>query len=575
MGAPRAASAAVAYFSMEIGLSAQMATYSGGLGVLAGDTIRAAADLRVPMVAMTLLHRRGYLHQRIDQTGWQREESIAWPVEQMLEEQPPRVMVRIEDLEVQVRAWKLVVLGVTGGMVPIYFLDTDLPQNSDYHRTLTDYLYGGDERYRLCQEMVLGIGGVRMLRALGLDQIQRYHMNEGHAALLGLELLEEQARAAGRPFLLPEDVAAVRERCVFTTHTPVPAGHDQFDPQLMREVVGSRDELLGRLDWRGFIYAAGRFNMTYLALNLSRYVNGVAKRHAETSRLMFSTYEIEAITNGVHAATWVCPTMASVFDRHLRHWRRDSFELRYAISIPRDQIRRAHAGAKLALLDHVMSKTGVRMDAAALTIGFARRFTAYKRAGLLFTDRERLRAIADTAGRIQLVYAGKAHPRDEEGKRLIQRIIEWGRALGPNVRLAFLQDYDIDQAKLITSGVDVWLNTPPPPLEASGTSGMKAALNGVPSLSIPDGWWIEGAVEGITGWSIGPPPATEPDPSAKRDDQVDALALYEKLERSVLPLYYHDPEGFADVMRHAVALNGSFFNTHRMVQQYVLEAYFR
>ncbi len=567
----------VAYFSMEIGLDPRMPTYSGGLGVLAGDTIRAAADLRVPMVAVTLLHRKGYLRQRLDAEGRQSEEPVTWPVAELLVEQPGRARVDVEGRAVAVRAWRLEVKGVTGAVVPVYFLDTDLPENGPYDRALTDHLYGGDERYRLCQEVVLGMGGVRMLRVLGQSAIARYHMNEGHAALLGLELLEEQAREAGREQVSHEDVEAVRAQCVFTTHTPVPAGHDQFPMKLVRQVLGvQHDQRMKGIDWRSVVYVNGRFNLTYLALSLSRYVNGVAKRHADVSRLMFTNYQVEAITNGVHAATWVAPAMAEVLDRHLREWRRDNFDLRYATGIPCDEIREAHRQAKRALLERVASLTGVRMEEDVFTLGFARRATAYKRATLLFHDTRRLVRIAERVGPIQIIYAGKAHPRDEEGKALIRRIIEIARTLGDRLKLVYLPDYDIELGKLVTAGVDVWLNTPRPPMEASGTSGMKAALNGVPSFSVLDGWWIEGAVEGVTGWSIGPAPDPPGAPTAQgRDDAADAADLYDKLERVILPRYHDNPAAFAEVMRHCIALNGSYFNTHRMVQQYVLEAYFR
>jgi starch phosphorylase len=311
--------------------------------------------------------------------------------------------------------------------------------------------------------------------------------------------------------------------------------------------------------------------MTLMALSLSGYVNGVAKRHAEVTRSMFARYSIDAITNGVHAATWVSLPFAELFDRHIPDWRQDSFSLRYALSIPREQVRDAHAQAKRSLIDYVRG-CGVAMDEGALTIGFARRATAYKRADLLFHDPVRLGAITNSLGGLQLIFAGKAHPNDVEGKHIIQRICGSKNYLGPHIRVAYLEDYDVRLAKLMTAGVDVWLNTPLPPMEASGTSGMKAALNGVPSLSVLDGWWIEGCIEGVTGWAIGTDHtrvAGEPEP----DHSGDAALLYEKLEQSVLPTYYRDPARFLDMRVHCIALNGSFFNTHRMLQQYVTKAY--
>lgn len=558
----------VAYFTMEIALDSAMPTYAGGLGVLAGDTVRSAAELKVPMVAVTLLHRKGYFNQTLDASGWQREEPCDWDIGGHLQEQAPRVSVTIEGRTVHLRAWKYEVRAPGGVSVPVFFLDTDLPENSAWDRTLTHFLYGGDACYRICQEVVLGIGGVRMLRALGCKALTRYHMNEGHAALLGLELLDECARNAGRPTFNHEDVECVRRQCVFTTHTPVASGHDQFGLDLVTRVLG-RAEVT---EMQEIFCCGGALNMTFLALNLSHYVNGVAKKHAETSQLMFSHYKIDSITNGVHAASWTSPPFQALFDRHIPGWRADNFSLRFAHSLPLTEIWEAHLVAKQQLLDRVRHDTGVVLDLKRLTLGFARRATAYKRSDLLVSDVQRLRQIAASAGPLQIIYGGKAHPNDFQGKEAIQRIIRVKEGLNQNIQMVYLPNYDLELGKLMTAGVDVWLNTPQPPMEASGTSGMKAALNGVPSLSILDGWWIEGWIEGETGWAIGENCAMErshPDRNA-----CDAAALYDKLEHVVLPLFYHDRDRFTDVMRHCISLNGSFFNTQRMVSQYVIKAYF-
>lgn len=555
----------IAYFSMEIALEAGMPTYSGGLGVLAGDTIRAAADLKVPMVAVTLLHRKGYFYQRLDASGWQSEEPVEWVVEDFLEEMPQRASVTIEKRTVQLRAWKYEVHGVGGYRIPVYFLDADLPENSDWDRTLTHYLYGGDDRYRLCQEVILGIGGIRMLRTLGYRNIERFHMNEGHASLLTLELLDEAAKKAARTSIARDDIEVVRKRCVFTTHTPVPAGHDQFRLDLVDQVLG-RSEIF---DMKDVFCCESLLNMTYLALNLSHYVNGVAKKHGEISSLMFPGYVIDAITNGVHALTWTTEPFRQLYDRHIPGWKQDSFNLRYALSIPKPEVWKAHIQAKKDLIHYVNRQTNVGMDIHVLTIGFARRATTYKRGALLFQDTERLKKIAAKAGPFQVIYAGKAHPRDKGGKELIQSIFQARHSLRNYIKIAYIENYDVQMGKMITSGVDLWLNTPQPPLEASGTSGMKAAINGVPSFSVLDGWWIEGCIEGLTGWSIGEDSRGE---SGERSS--DALSLYDKLEGVIVPLFYHERDRFVDVMLNAIALNGSFFNTHRMIQQYVLKAYF-
>jgi starch phosphorylase len=557
----------IAYFSMEVALEVGMPTYSGGLGVLAGDTVRSAADLRVPLVAVTLLHRKGYFYQRLDSDGRQREEPVEWVVGDFLTELPERVAVTIEGRPIQLRVWRYEVTGIGRFKVPVYFLDADLPENSAWDRSLTDTLYGGDPRYRLGQEIILGIGGVRMLRALGHRSIERFHMNEGHSSLLVLELLDEQAREAGRGAFNEEDMRAVRGMCVFTTHTPVAAGHDQFPLDLVDRVVG-RPEILHN---REIFCCEGVLNMTYLALNLSHYVNGVAKKHGDLTRQMFAGYAIDAITNGVHSATWAAPPFQELFDVYVPGWREDNASLRYALGIPPGDVWNAHTEAKRRLIQYVNRETNTGLDVDVLTLGFARRATAYKRGDLLVSDAERLKAVASRAGLLQIVFGGKAHPQDTPGQDLIQRIFRAHRTLLPEVKTAYLENYDLELAQLLVAGVDVWVNTPQPNQEASGTSGMKAALNGVPSLSVLDGWWIEGHIEGVTGWSIGERfrPVAEGDSRA-----ADAISLYAKLEQTILPIFYHQREKFIQVMLHAIALNGSFFNTQRMMQQYVLKAYF-
>jgi starch phosphorylase len=554
---------------MEIALDPAIPTYAGGLGVLAGDTVKSAADLKVPMVAVTLLHRKGYLSQRFDSSGWQREETCGWDVQQHLEEMPQRITVMIESRLVQVRAWRRLVKGLGADAVPVYFLDTDIPENAPWDRTITDFLYGGDGYYRICQEVVLGIGGVRMLRALGHDKLTRFHMNEGHAGLLVLELLDEAASDAGRSRFTREDVDSVRKQCVFTTHTPVASGHDKFSLDLATAVLG-RDEVDAMKD---IFCCAGTLNMTFLALNLSHYVNGVAGKHAETARNLFADYKainIDAITNGVHAATWTSPAFQMLFDARIPGWRGDNFSLRFAHNLPLEEVRNAHQSAKRSLLEEIHRETGVQLDPTAFTLGFARRMTAYKRNDLLFTDAERLKRIAASAGPIQIVCAGKAHPNDSQGKETIQRILRLREQLGDRVCLVYLENYGLELAALLTAGVDVWLNTPLAPYEASGTSGMKAALNGVPSLSILDGWWVEGWIEGETGWAIGGQYGKGDGPDR---NTCDADSLYDKLENVVLPLFYRNPNGFGEVMRHAISLNGSFFNTQRMLSQYTVKAY--
>jgi len=555
----------VAYFSMEFGIDPDLPTYSGGLGILAGDTMRAAADLGLPAAGVTLLHRKGYFRQHLDSSGSQSESDVDWSPGEFLELLPPRVLVNVCGRQVQVQAWRYLVRGEFGHTVPVYFLDTTIPENNLWEQSLTDHLYGGDARYRLCQEAVLGLGGVAMLRALG-HRVQAYHMNEGHSALTVLALLEEQTWGRSLHAATDADKEAIRRRCVFTSHTPLPVGHDNFPLDLVREVLGEERTNFLMTTPCG---AGGVLNLTSLALNFSRYVNGVSMRHEETSRAIFSNHPVNAITNGVHAPTWIAPSFRRIYDHYIPEWRRDNLYLRYAIGIPLEVIRQAHHEAKQELLAEVKNRTGVALDPAVMTLGFARRVTVYKRFDLLLQDLDRLKRIAREVGPLQIIYGGKAHPKDEGGKNLIPRIFAATAALKDTIPLVYLEEYDITLAKYLSSGVDLWVNTPQKPQEASGTSGMKAALNGVPSLSVLDGWWIEGHIEGVTGWSIGDSSSQETNPAH------EATSLYDKLEHVILPTFYRKPDAFAEVMRSSIALNGSYFNAQRMLVQYLQNAYLR
>jgi starch phosphorylase len=551
----------VAYFSMEIAINPGMPTYSGGLGVLAGDTLRSAADLGVPLVAFTLVHRKGYFQQRLDLKGVQTEEVQQWNPADFCTEEPARVTVSVEDRIVTVRCWRYDLTGRYGHVVPIYLLDTDVEGNSGWDRGLTDHLYGGDTNYRLQQEIVLGMGGSRMANALG-HRVNVHHMNEGHASLLILALIERQL--GGGPLGAPTeaDLALVRQQCVFTTHTPVPAGHDRFSTEQTIRILGG--DRTARLEKLG-CFRDGMLNMTLLALRFSRYANGVALQHAKVSRAMFPEFPIDAITNGVHAPTWVSEPIQKMLDANISSWRRDNLYLRNAIDIAEKEILAAHAHVKEELLAEVAARTGLVLNPNVLTLGFARRVATYKRATLLFTDPGRLLEIATKAGGLQIIYAGKAHPQDEPGKALIQQVVEDAAKLSNDLlRIVYLENYDWSLGAMLTAGVDVWVNTPRRPYEASGTSGMKAALNGVPSLSILDGWWIEGCIEGFTGWAI----------EDGANDEEEAASLYKKLENAVVPLYLQAPEKWASLMRTTLAFNGSYFNTNRMVKQYTRNAYY-
>lgn len=559
----------IAYFSMEIGIKKEMPTYSGGLGILAGDTIKSASDLKLPMVAVTIISRKGYFRQVINERGRQTEEPDEWNPSQFMALFPEKVTVEIEGRDVYVQAWLYEMKSLTGGDVPIFFLDTDVPENSPDDREITSYLYGDDRPYRLKQEIVLGIGGVRMLRRLGFE-IKKYHMNEGHASLLALELLKEFKRDIEEVWdeRLVWDVDRVKELCVFTTHTPVEAGHDKFSYDLVSKILGEQIPFNVLKDIGGHDH----LNMTLFALNLSKYVNGVAKKHGEVSQNMFPGYQIHAITNGVHSYTWTCDSLKRLYDKYLPGWANEP-ELFVRIGrAPDEELWEAHMEAKRDLMDFVKKETGIEMSPDILTIGFARRATAYKRADLIFSDIERFERIG--RGKVQLVYAGKAHPKDDTGKWLIEKIFVIKERMRDAVKIAFLPNYNMGMALRLVSGVDVWLNTPLRPLEASGTSGMKATHNGVPNFSVLDGWWIEGHIEGFTGWAIGPHPAEDKVTDANTDMR-DADDLYNKLENTIIPMFYNDRHTWIRMMQNAIGKNAYYFNSHRMMRRYVTEAYIR
>ncbi|MGA7593656.1 MAG: alpha-glucan family phosphorylase [Gallionella sp.] len=554
----------VAYFSMEIALRNEIPTYAGGLGVLAGDTMRSATDLGLQMVGVSLVSRAGYFRQEIDSQGRQIEHPATWDPKQWAKPLDAKIAMPIDGRTVWISAWLYVLEGSMGGRQPVLLLDTDLSENSREDREITHYLYGGDNAYRLKQEIVLGVGGVRLLQAIGFT-VRHYHMNEGHSALLSMELMRrftypsDEVRSGESHYDLPR----VRDLCSFTTHTPVEAGHDRFPYDMIERVLDNDFDTSEIKNLAG----VENLNMTRLALNMSEYVNGVAKKHAEVSHAMFPGYKVHAITNGVHPFIWTHENFRQLYDHYLPGWCHEpQLLVRADCSIPDEAVWEAHILAKQHLIDKVQAMTGVALRPDIPVLGFARRMTAYKRPDLMFTDLERLKAIARKQP-FQIVLAGKAHPNDENGKHLIELLCAHARDLAGTITVVYLPDYDMTIAQALTSGVDVWLNTPLPPLEASGTSGMKAAFNGVPNLSVLDGWWMEGCIEGVTGWAIGD--------SAGMPDH-NALEMYDKLEQLVLPLYYDaDHSGWIRVMKGAISKNASYFNSHRMMRRYATEAYAR
>jgi glycogen phosphorylase len=566
----------VGYFSLEFGVDESLPVYSGGLGVLAGDHLKSASDLGVPLVGVGLFYREGYFRQVLDASGRQEERYPAHdPSRLPLSPERPVVTVELADRQgelvpVQARAWRADV-----GRVPLYLLDTDVDGNPEWARSITDKLYGGDRRHRLHQELVLGIGGVRLLRALGIEPTV-FHMNEGHSAFLQLERLRE----------LVEDARLTRDdglerlcaSTVFTTHTPVPAGNEVFAPALVEESVGPLVERCG-FDWDEFA-ALGRvdvgdavFGLTPFALRTAAHANGVSALHGEVSRDLWravypgssvDAVPIGSVTNGVHARTWLADELDALLESDDETGAPDVARV---YELTDDALWSAHREAKRRLVQRV-TRRGLRasFDEDALTIGFARRFATYKRADLLFSRPDRLAALlADPERPLQIVLAGKAHPADEGGKALLQKVVAFARSAVANGRVIFVPDYDLTLARQLVQGVDLWLNTPRRPLEASGTSGMKAALNGTLNCSILDGWWHEG-YSSDAGFAIRGDADISGD---EAQDEADADALFAVLEREVIPTYYDDRGRWIELMRNSIAQLGGRFNTNRMLVEYV------
>lgn len=600
----------IAYFSFEFGLHSSLPIYSGGLGILSGDHAKEASDLGLPFVGVGFLYPQGYFRQRLPSHGWQ--EAVYEPLDMA---DVPILPVRRANgdtmsisVEMGGRVVRAYVWRVQVGRVPLFLMDTDVPENDPWDRELSARLYSGDSEMRIRQEIMLGIGGVRLLRALGYDP-SVLHMNEGHSAFLLLESIRQEVKD-GLSF---EDACErVKARTVFTTHTPVPAGHDAFSFHLMDQYFHGFWEQLG-ISREQFLSLGHHsepwgdaFNMTVLALRLSGQTNGVSQLHAEVSRRMWQPVwpdrtvdevPIRAVTNGVHVPGWTAGEMREIFKKYLgADWEDhhdDPVLWERLADAPDEELWRVHLTLKAKLKDYLRMRArrawvdgqcdptevlvgGTLLDPNALTIGFARRFATYKRATLLFTDMERLqRLLLDLHRPVQIIFAGKAHPADEPGKHLIQQVYNLAKSNQFGGRIAFVENYDMHAARYFTQGVDVWLNTPRRPREASGTSGMKATLNGIPNLSILDGWWVEG-YNGANGWAV---EDTRFD-SREQQDYHDAQSIYRLLEEEIVPLYYTRdrdgiPRGWVEVMREAIRSNAPRFSTRRMVKEYTTELYLK
>tara|TARA_B100000900_G_scaffold144966_2_gene122862 strand:- start:3511 stop:5160 length:1650 start_codon:yes stop_codon:yes gene_type:complete len=539
----------VGYFTAEIGIWSELHTYSGGLGVLAGDHVKSAADAEINLIGVTLLYREGYGRQHIDETGNQTESFAAIDPSDHLIDTGLELTLPLDGGTLYSKIWKIEVVGVTGHVVPVYFLDTHHPENSGYHRRLGARLYGGNDDVRIRQEYLLGVGGVRLLNKLDKD-FSGLHLNEGHCSFALLELLNQGWSRAD-----------LSKKILFTTHTPVPAGHDRFNWDDVNEVLGELmpDDAVELVKSVGDPEGGARCSMSHLAVALAEQVNAVSNLNAEVASKMFDNYQIHPLTNGVHHITWTSPIMAELFNSQLPGWKQNPALLANADQLSSDDLLDARRKNRKVFRELVKASTGVELKEDRLTIGFARRFATYKRANLVFHDLDKLREIG--AGKIQFVFSGKAHPRDEGGKQLIRDIYGSAKHISQDIPVAFLENYDMDTGLAITSGVDIWLNNPVRPMEASGTSGMKAAMNGVPNCSILDGWWPEGCQHGVNGWAIG-------SSEDERDDERDAENIYSVLQNEVLPSWEKGDEFWANIMRASIATSARFTGA-RMISEYM------
>ena len=595
----------IAYFSAEFGLHTSLPIYSGGLGILAGDHCKESSDLGIPLLGVGFVYPQGYFHQRIQADGWQEDiyellERREAPIESAAPTHDERFLVELNvgSLRVFVVVWR-----VNLGSVPLYLMDTDVEENQHGDRELSARLYGGDKEHRVRQEIVLGVGGVRILRALGI-QPTVFHANEGHTAFMLLERVREFVQQ-GQTF--EEAAEQIRATSLFTTHTPVPAGHDAFPFHMMeKHFAGYWDDLgLTKQEFLELGKFGDSFNMTVLALRMTGWRNAVSHLHGRVTRRMWQVVwpnlpedqvPITSVTNGVHAPTWIAPELSLLFDRHLGpEWvdRHDDISFwNRVMDIPEEEIWNVHLLLKRKFLTFAREKArerwsldrvdprqviamGTLLDPDALTIGFARRFTGYKRAALIFHDLNRIRTMMlDQWRPVQIVFAGKAHPADEHGKHLIHQIYSLAADNGMAGHVAFVENYEMHAAHFFTQGVDVWLNNPRPPLEACGTSGQKAAMNGVLNVSMLDGWWYEG-YNGNNGWAIGDPPE---DLEVHYDDAADAESLYRLLEQQIIPLYYDRdkndlPHGWIQMLKETIRSIVPRFSASRMVKEYASRMY--
>jgi len=541
----------IAYICLEFGINDDIKTYAGGLGILAGDTIKTAADLNLPFVGISLLYKNGYFKQIVDEEGNQTTLDDTWDWRSILLPVIDEMEVTVGDITLKISVLKAIIEGQNGS-VPLYYINLDHPENPPEYRAISDRLYPQDQEVKRLQQIVIGYSSLQVYRRVVGEDPEIIHINESHAAYSILHLLQSMSKKE------------VRERFVFTTHTPVTAGHEKHLIEDVRHILGDDLDLLD-----SDLTSDGVLNLSEISIFYSKYTNAVSKKHKEVTEEMFPGAPVASITNGVHPQSWISHNFQELFDKHLPDWRSDPAHLRKALVIPDNEISGAHGKSKDELHYYIDKRCGIKLDNTKLTIGFARRSAYYKRNDLIFTDYERLNAIGEKFGMIQLVFAGKAHPNDKVGQSYIKKIIEYSKMECDFLNVVYIPDYGMEVSKLLVAGVDVWLNTPIVPMEASGTSGMKAAMNGVPSFSTIDGWWKEGSFEHLTGWNIGN--GCEGSDCSEHDIED----LYSKLENVLLPTFHDNPSQWLNIQKHAIALNGSYFNTKRMMEEYLNTAYLR
>lgn len=534
----------VAYLSMEIALENEIKTYAGGLGILAGDILKSAAQKKFPMIGITLINRLGYFKQKINNSGRQIETIDRDYNFALLKKLDAEISVNIGKDQVRVGVWQYIIKGKNDFEIPVYFLDTNILGNKGVYKKITSKLYGGSPEMRLRQEIVLGRGGVKIIEVLGYKNIKKYHLNEGHGALTAIELFYK-AKALSDGGKIKE----VKNKCIFTTHTPIKTVYDDFSRSLL---------LKNQMDFPinlPNLIVEEKINMLDLAMYFSGYVNGVSKRHGEVLKEMFPKRDIKYITNGVNSVYWSSDEFKKIYDKYIKGWRENGKLLKKVNSVSKEEIWLAHQINKNILLKYLKTKFKINWQDNVFTIAYARRFTEYKQPLFLFANPEKLLSVLGEGGGAQIIISGKAHHRDMTGQEAIKKIYQIKKKY-PKLNIVFLENYNLDMAHLLTAGVDLWVNTPMPPLEASGTSGMKAAHNGVPQLSTPDGWWLEGYKKNKTGWTINTP------------DE-----LYEILKKEIMPSYYQKSPDWQEILKNVISINASYFNSDRVLDQYISEAY--